>query len=135
MMHDASRVHRVYLVDTWRGEEHENSDISYARSIDLTNHTRSFVRTALVSEEDLAVRTGTDAYEMKVGVVNARFFGFFDAQPALGRYFTAAEDSAPRGVPLVVLSYGFWQTRSGGRRDVLIGRSRGDWLPPPATGT
>jgi len=119
MMHDASRVHRVYLYQTWRGKEEANSYIPYARFIDLTNDTKSFARTALFTENDMAVGTGTDAHELKIGVVSARFFGFFDAPPALGRYFAAAEDSAPNGVPLVVLSYGYWQTRYGARRDVL----------------
>ena len=32
------------------------------------------------------------------------FFGFFDAPPAIGRYFTAAEDSTPTGTPVAVLS-------------------------------
>jgi putative ABC transport system permease protein len=119
MMHDASRVHRVYLYQTWRGKEGTQSYIPYARFVDLTNDTKSFERTALFTEEDMAVGTGTDAHELKIGAVSARFFGFFDAPAALGRYFTAAEDSAPNGVPLAVLSYGFWQTRYGGRHDAL----------------
>ncbi|HKI94487.1 MAG TPA: ABC transporter permease, partial [Gemmatimonadales bacterium] len=119
MMQEASRIHRVYLSETWRGKEVTNSYIPYARFIDLTNDTKSFERTALFTENDMAVGTGTDAHELKIGVVSAGFFGFFDAPPVLGRYFTAAEDSAPNGVPLAVLSYGFWETRYGGRRDVL----------------
>ncbi len=119
MMQEASRIHRVYRYETWRGKEVTSGYIPYARFIDLTNDTKSFARTALFTENDLAVGTGGDAHELKIGVVSARFFGFFDAPPALGRYFTAAEDSAPNGIPLAVLSYGFWETRYGGRRDVL----------------
>ena len=38
--------------------------------------------------------------EMLVGVVSASFFGFFDAPPALGRYFSAQEDLPPSGSPV-----------------------------------
>ena len=34
---------------------------------------------------------------MRIGVVSASFFGFFDAPPALGRYFTEAEDQTAGG--------------------------------------
>ena len=43
---------------------------------------------------------------MNVGVVSASFFGFFDAPPALGRYFNAAEDQPPNGTAVAVLGYG-----------------------------
>ena len=93
--------------------------VQYARYVDLTSWTKSFARTAEITEGRVAVGTGDDAREMMVGIVSASFFGFFDAPPALGRYFTAAEDTPPNGTPVAVLSYGLWQTRYGGRRDVL----------------
>jgi ABC-type antimicrobial peptide transport system permease subunit len=67
----------------------------------------------------MAIGTGTDAREMRVGAVSASFFEFFDAPPAIGRYFTAAEDSTPTGTQVVVLSYSYWQSAFGGRRDLL----------------
>ncbi|HWG53482.1 MAG TPA: ADOP family duplicated permease [Gemmatimonadaceae bacterium] len=119
MLHDAARVHRVYLGSTFRGKEGFNNTIPYARYVDLTRGTRSFTRTAEFSSPDVAIGVGNDAREMPVGVVSASFFGFFDAPPALGRYFTTSEDQPPSGTPVAVLSYGLWQTRYGGRRDVL----------------
>src|SRR5207249_4398887 len=47
------------------------------------------------------------------------FFSFFNAPPVLGRYFSTAEDTPPNGTPVAVIGYGYWQTRYGGRRDVL----------------
>src|SRR5205807_9185513 len=41
------------------------------------------------------------------------------APPALGRYVTTTEDSPPNGTAVSVLAYAFWQTRYGGRREVL----------------
>src|SRR5438067_8071061 len=119
LLRDPGAVHRIYLARRYRGEEFSNSAMQYARYMDLTNGTSSFARTAAFTEEDIAIGVGTDAREMRVGIVSASFFGFFDAPPALGRYFTAAEDTPPNGTPVAVLAFAFWQTRFGGRNDVL----------------
>ncbi|PYO73866.1 MAG: hypothetical protein DMD64_05815 [Gemmatimonadetes bacterium] len=119
LLRDPGAVHRVYLARRYRGEEFANGAMQYARYDDLTNWTSSFARTAAFTEEDIAIGIGADAREMRVGIVSASFFGFFDAPPALGRYFTAAEDTPPNGTPVAVLAYTFWQTRYAGRSDVL----------------
>src|SRR5207245_2775680 len=67
----------------------------------------------------LGIGVGAEARDRRVGIVSAGFFGCFDAPPALGRYFSAAEDSPPNGTAVAVLAYGFWQTRYGGRREAL----------------
>lgn len=119
MLKDPALTHRVYISSTYRGEEFVSGSIQYARYVDFTKWTRSFARTAEVTNRELAVGVGTAAREMQVGAVSASFFGFFDAPPALGRYFSAQEDAPPDGTPVVVLSYAMWQTRYGGRSDVL----------------
>ena len=119
LLRDPGAVHRVYLARRYRGEEITDAGVQYARYLDLTKWTTAFSRTAAFTEEDLAIGIGTDAREMRVGIVSASFFGFFDAPPALGRYFTAAEDTAPNGTAVAVLAYAFWQTQYGGRKDVL----------------
>jgi predicted permease len=50
--------------------------------------------------------------------VGSRWFQVFGARPILGRTFTAEEDQ-PNAGPVVVISYGLWQTVFGGRRDVV----------------
>jgi hypothetical protein len=52
------------------------------------------------------------------GRVTSGFLRVFGVQPALGRFFTPAED-VPGGPPVVVLSYALWQRQFGGRADVL----------------
>jgi putative ABC transport system permease protein len=114
-LRDPGATHRVYLERTFRGTQSLSGYMQYARYVDLTNWTTSLARTAAFTDEDLAVGVGADAREMRVGIVSAGFFGFFDAPPVLGRYFTAEEDTPPTGTPVAVLSYAFWQTRYGGR--------------------
>ena len=119
LLAEPSLTHRVYLAATYRGEEHINGSVQYARYVDLTKWTRSFSRTAEVTTRKLAIGVGDAAREMQVGAVSASFFGFFDAPPALGRYFGVQEDTPPDGSPVAVLSYAMWQTRYGGRSDAL----------------
>src|SRR5437762_12113665 len=119
LLRDPSATRRVYLTWMHRGEQVLDGGVQYARYVDLTNWATAFSRTALFTEHDLAIGVGTEAREMRVAMVSASFFGFFDAPPALGRYFTAAEDSPPNGTPVAVLAYAFWQTRYAGRSDVL----------------
>jgi putative ABC transport system permease protein len=122
LLRDPPTAHRVYVYQTFRGEERANNVGRYARYVDLASWTSSFSRTAGYSRRDLAVGVGDAAREMSIGVVSASFFGFFDAPPALGRYFTPVEDVPPAGAPVAVLSHAMWQTQYGGRRDVLGSR-------------
>jgi putative ABC transport system permease protein len=119
LLRDAEATHRVYVSQTFRGERRTHEVGRYARYTDLTKWTRSFSSTAGHTRRDLAVGVGDAAREMSIGVVSASFFGFFDAPPALGRYFTAAEDTPPAGATVAVLSHAMWQTAYGGRRDIL----------------
>ena len=112
-------THRVYLTSMFRGKENRRSYIQYARYVDFTRWTRSFAHIAQVRSSKLAIGTGDEAREMNVSITSASFFSFFDAPPVLGRYFSAAEDAPPNGTAVAVLGYGFWQTRYGGRPDVL----------------
>ena len=119
LMPDPATVHRIYLFQTVRGRERSSSSGPYARYADIERWTSSFSRVAGHTGRELAVGVGEAAREMRIGVVSASFFGFFDARPALGRYFTDAEDTPPTGSHVVVLSHAMWQTHYGGRADVL----------------
>ena len=118
LLRQPARVHRVYLRFHDRGREVTNTDFEYARYLDLRRWTSSFSDFSAFATRRLAVGSGDAARERNVAVVNASFFGFFNAPPAAGRYFVAAEDSVPRGADVAVLDYGFWQSEFGGR-DVL----------------
>jgi hypothetical protein len=74
---------------------------------------------AAFSRKPLAVGTGQVTQIEQVAVVSANFFGFFDAPPALGRYFTSGEDTPDERAPVAVLSYDAWRTEFGGRPSVI----------------
>ena len=119
MLRNPSLTHRIYVADAYRGQTSYSAYIPYAQYIDFTNSTTAFRRFAQVNEVDLPIGAGAETRQMQVGVVTASFFDFFDAPPVLGRYYTPAEDRPPNGTPVAVLSYGLWQTRYGGARNVL----------------
>ncbi|MGH7638714.1 MAG: ABC transporter permease, partial [Gemmatimonadaceae bacterium] len=121
LMRDAASVHRVYLYRTANGVETTTGG-QVARYTDLARFTTSFSAAAGHAIRRLAVGVGQDARELPVAVVSATFFGFFNAPPAAGRYFTPEEDAAPTGAPVAVLSYRAWQTRYGGRADAVGAR-------------
>ncbi|HEX7939897.1 MAG TPA: ABC transporter permease, partial [Gemmatimonadaceae bacterium] len=112
-------VHRVYLVRTFDGKETFGAWFQYTRYQDLTRWTTSFDTTAAVTENDAAVGVGDNAREMRISGVSGSYWSLFNAPPAIGRYFTQSEDSAPRGASVVVLSNAFWRSRYGSDPKVL----------------
>jgi predicted permease len=118
-LRDPSRVHRVYLTASNDGRQVTDGSTEYARYLDLTRFTKTLEATAVIAQNEFALGTGEDARELPVGIVSASFWTFFDAAPAIGRYFTTREDSIPTGTPVVVLSYAYWQARYGGAPNVL----------------
>ena len=116
---DQESVHRVYLHGIDRGEEDVNRNFQFRRYLDLLRETTSFSRIAAFQTRRLGVGSGEALREVPITVASASYFDFFDVRPALGRFFTADEDSVPVGAPVVVLGYAFWQSEYGGRRDVI----------------
>jgi hypothetical protein len=114
LMRDPATAHRVYSFQTFRGKESGGNVGRYARYVDLTKWTTSFSSTAGYTQRDIAVGVGDAAREMHIGVVSASFFGFFDAPPVIGRYFTEVEDRPPEGAPVAVISHSMWQSQYGG---------------------
>ena len=107
-------VNRVYL-QLSRAERVTQSVFPYTRYRDLARWTSSFSQYAAICEWRLAVGPSDEGRELQTAGVSSSFFRFFDAPPALGRYFGAAEDSVPRGANVAVLSYDYWQTAYGAR--------------------
>jgi predicted permease len=114
-LRDPSAVNRIYLRSTFRGTTNTSSNTEYTRYLDLKRSTTSFSEWSGFASRSMAIGVGEASRERQVAAVNATFFKFFDAPPALGRFFVAAEDTTPRGADVAVLGYGFWQSEFGGR--------------------
>ncbi|HXD22801.1 MAG TPA: ABC transporter permease, partial [Gemmatimonadaceae bacterium] len=117
-LRDPSSVNRVYVQSSGRGRVSTRSSFQYTAYLDIARWSTAFADRAAFATWQLAVGTGDAARERTVNGVSASFFGFFDAHPVAGRFFSAAEDSIPRGADVAVLGYGYWKTELGGR-DVI----------------
>lgn len=118
MLRDPGTVHRVYLQWTERDTRRTSYAFEYRRFLDFREWTSSFSDFAAFFPTRISVGTGEATRERDIAAVNASYFNFFNARPALGRFFTADEDVTPIGATVVVLSHGFWQSAFGGR-DVI----------------
>jgi hypothetical protein len=118
MLRDPSTVHRVYL--RWNERETTRTSFSteYARYLDFQRWTSSFSRFAAFFPTRVPIGTSESTRERDIAAVSKSYFDFFDAKPALGRFFTPDEDVTPMGATVVVLSHGFWQSEFSGR-DVI----------------
>ena len=116
---EPATTHRVFPSVMVRGKERIGSGTEYANFIDIRDGTTSFSLVAGIASQRLAVGVGDNAKEMRVATVSANFFKFFDAPAVVGRYFTSAEDSIPRGATVAVLNYATWEMQYGKRADVV----------------
>ena len=117
-LRDAGTVHRLYLQSVFRGQLRTSGSTEYARFLDFQRWSTTYAQIAAFSQGVTAVGIGEEAREFRVARVSATLFDFFDARPVLGRFFTAAEDTTPRGAEVAVLGHAYWAAHYG-RRDVL----------------
>jgi putative ABC transport system permease protein len=80
--------------------------------------SRSFESMAVWGRGSFNVSDGTSAERLEGQYVTYDMPRTLGIRPVLGRSFTAEED-VPKGPKVVMISYGLWQTRFAGARDVV----------------
>ncbi|MEX2179489.1 MAG: ADOP family duplicated permease [Gemmatimonadaceae bacterium] len=103
-------THRVLQGYVWNTRDRTDANFAYARLVDVQRWTTSFDRVAGFGYREAAIGTGDQARDMIIATVSAGYFGFFDARPVLGRFFTADEDTPANPAPVAVLGHGYWQS-------------------------
>lgn len=68
---------------------------------------------------DLPVGRGAQALSARGLLVSSSYFGLLGVTPERGRFFASEEDLPPSGVPVVVISDGFWMRQFGRDPDAL----------------
>jgi putative ABC transport system permease protein len=86
--------------------------------VDYQNRNQVFEKFAASQRQGFNLTGGDEALRVEGGAVTADLFPLLGVAPALGRTFSPEEDRAGAS-HVVVLSYGLWQRRFGGDRNIL----------------
>lgn len=116
---DAERVRRLH-VDRFVpvvGERVVTETFTYPDFMDL-RRTSGFAGVGGVRWDRMTAGRGENAEEIVASSVTGNAWSLLGVRPALGRFFSDAEDVRD-GEPVAVLSWGYWQSRYGGDRTVL----------------
>jgi putative ABC transport system permease protein len=85
----------------------------------LRNGQQSFVGLTGVNVASMSL-TGKGKPQRVWGMMtSANYFDMLGVHAIMGRTFSPEEDLRPGGAPVAVISYRLWQTRFGGRPDII----------------
>jgi predicted permease len=119
---DADRVQRVQMTTQPPGmDTRHDGFFAYAAYLAIARQTAAFERVAAYSEypDGVVFGRGTDARRLNTGQATASLFPLLGVTPALGRFYTEAEDDPVSPQPVVVIGYALWQREYNGRAEVL----------------
>lgn len=100
---------------------------SYPNYVDLRDRNRTYASLAAWKMVFTAMDTGNDPEGVTGYAASGNYFDVLGLKPALGRFFTSADERGPNSAPYVVLTWAYWHSRFHedrgvvGRR-VLLGR-------------
>ena len=89
---------------------------------------RSFEHLGMVSPARLSLIVGNMPDEVEGMIASSDVFAALGVQPAIGRAYTANED-VQGNAQVMVVSHEFWQTRLGGRADIVGSTIRANGVP------
>ncbi|HXI30974.1 MAG TPA: ABC transporter permease [Vicinamibacterales bacterium] len=92
--------------------------MSWPRYDDTRAHATSFESLGISAFDNFTLTGNGDPEQLNGQRVSASFFPTLGILPAAGRNFTPEED-LPNGPSVCILSHELWQTRFGGRREIV----------------
>jgi predicted permease len=92
--------------------------MSWPRYEDTRAHTSSFDSIGISAFDNFTLTGNGDPEQLNGQRVSASFLPTLGIMPASGRNFTPDED-LPNGPAVCILSHELWQTRFGGRREIV----------------
>ena len=97
----------------------EHNYFSYPMYKDLRDHNQVFQDMLVADVAQVGVSWHNQAENENGEVVSGNYFQLLGLQPAVGRLFTAQDDTAKNANPVLVLGYNYWKTRFGASSDVI----------------
>jgi predicted permease len=117
------RPDEIVVVSATRGQPSPEGPVSYPDYVAFRDGARTLSGLAAhYPTAPLFVTVDGDSREINGAVVSANFFPLLGIQPALGRFFTPAEDQVPDRDRVAVVSHDLWRTAFASSPDAL-GRS------------
>ena len=99
-----------------------NNYFSYPMYKDLRDQNSVFQGILAADKAGVGVSWHDQAESKDAEIVSGNYFQLLGLKPALGRLFTAQDETGQDANPVVVLSYDYWRTRFGAARD-LVGQN------------
>jgi len=106
-----------YIGSQWGGHV-----LSYPMFKDFQAHEGLFDGVLCRRNEIVMVNDGHGAERIEIELVSGNYFDVLGVPPALGRTFSADDETTPGANPVVVLSSDFWRSRCGADLNV-VGRT------------
>ncbi|MGH9159595.1 MAG: ADOP family duplicated permease, partial [Vicinamibacteraceae bacterium] len=118
---NGSELVMVRTVDTAPEADADNLlPLSYLNVRDLRERQTAFRSVAAYSAPQTATWLDRGSPQrLFIELVTGSYFETLGLRPASGRFFRPEEDRVPGSRPVVVIGYGPWQHRFGGRRDIV----------------
>jgi predicted permease len=105
-------------------------NISYPNYIDFRDRNTVFSNLAAYRYNPASVSVGARQNFRVWGYeATGNYFGMLGVKPLLGRFFGPADDYKPGAHPVLVISYGFWQSHFAGDPNVVGKRVKVNGLP------
>src|SRR5262245_36667914 len=113
---DPDRIVSIWETNVSRGQM--RGIVAAANFVEWRERNRSFEYLGMVGPARLNILLNGQPLELTGLLTSADVFSALGAQPLLGRAFTASEDLDGNDA-VIVLSHELWQSRLGGRSDVV----------------
>jgi predicted permease len=106
------------LIVSERDSKFDNSSVAYENFKDWQAQNHSFENLCLFRHRDYTITGERGPEHISGREVSAGFFTLLGVRPVMGRDIRPEEDRENAN-PVVLISYGLWQRRFGGRDDVV----------------
>jgi putative ABC transport system permease protein len=118
--HEPERIAIVWSVPPQRLGQVNAVSIPDYMALKERNRSFQMLGAMTQSEQDFgAAENGMPAERIEGEEFSPEFLQALGVQPLMGRLFTPAEDEIDHAAPVLVISYGLWQRRFGGDKDIL----------------
>jgi predicted permease len=113
------QVKRIYITQPqWDGGIRTSAETNYVTAA-LMRDVPFFDGVSVYRYSEERIGRGAPAVEQWVGWSSADLFSLLGVRPAIGRFFTEAEDRPGEAERVAVLEYGYWQSAFGGTAAAL----------------